>query len=152
MEPYAPELGQMFFGQPWQPIRASELCIAALQAIDKELSRIKWNIEQKGYNSPFANTGNSFKCDAFEVEAYSWNEEVEQKFNFKWQDVEVSWYKYLGRGTNTNIQLTPDRINEMLESCLEALSRYETANDPYMMEKAKNDNLQTQHQSKTTDP
>lgn len=65
----------------------------------------------------FSNTGNSFECPVFRVEAYSWSDE-EQPYNFKWRDVEISWYKYLGRGMSANQELSPERAAEMLIECL----------------------------------
>ncbi len=126
MAEYKPELGQMCFGtQAWQPHACSNLCEAVLFSIKKELDRLMWNIHQVDYDSPFGNTGNSYKCDAFEVHAYSWDETREQKFNFKWKDVEICWYKYLGRGMPSNKELTPDILNTMLDECLAELEKVE---------------------------
>src|ERR1035437_799500 len=99
----------------------SELCQAVLLSINRELDRVMWNITQESYPSPFDNTANSFKCEAFEVEAYSWNEKYEQPYNFKWREFEISWYKYFGRGMSSNIKIYNDDIEEMLKECLEAL-------------------------------
>jgi len=90
MNNYQPEIGQMCFGQQWKKYEGSNLLIAALQAIDSELRRIMWNANQEEYNSPFDNTGNRYKNDVFEVQAYSWDDSYEQPFNFKWDNVEVS--------------------------------------------------------------
>lgn len=129
---YEPEIGQMLFGQPWQSQDASELLIAALSAIDDELNRIMWNIHQVQYDSPFSNTGQSFKeLDEFQIEAYSWNEEYQQPWNFKWQDIEVSWYKHMRRGTSVNREVKPDEIANLLEACLAALHKYERENDEH---------------------
>lgn len=125
-KPYQPELGQMCFGQPWQQHETSELVRAVLSRIDDELGRVIWNTTQEAYNSPFGNTSESFKCDAFEVQAYSWAEDG-QPYNFKWRDVEISWYKYLGRGMSANKVLEPGLLSEMLDDCMAALSRYEEA-------------------------
>lgn len=125
MTTYEPEIGQAMFGQPYREHGASELLIAALSAIDSELDRVMWNKNQVSYDSPFANTGNSFKNDTFEVEAYSWNEEYDQPYNFKWKDVEISWYKWHGRGTSVNQELSPERISEMLNDCLYSLGKME---------------------------
>lgn len=122
---YEPELGQMIFGQPYKEHDASNLMIAALRAIGDDLERIMWNIHQEVYASPFGNTGNSFKeIKEFQVEAYSWNEEYEQPWNFKWKDIEVSWYKYNGRGTSVNREVSPLEIAQMLDACLSALLEY----------------------------
>lgn len=125
MTNYEPELGQACFGQPYQQYGCPALVYGVLSQIGEELDRIMWNIHQKKYDSPFGNTANKFKCDVFEVEAYSWNDDVEQEFNFKWRDVKISWYKYLGRGMSCNQKLSPDKTSEMLEDCLRALSDYE---------------------------
>jgi hypothetical protein len=99
---YEPELGQFLFGQPWQKLECPKLLEAALVMIDNELDRIMWNINQEAYSSPFENTGTSFKCyNIFEVKAYNWGDKA-QDYNFKWKDIEVSWYKYLGRGMSVN--------------------------------------------------
>lgn len=121
---YEPELGQFAFGQPWKEFECPKLLESALRMIDDELDRIMWNIHQEKYPSPFSNTANDFKCDAFEVDAYNWGDD-DQPYNFKWRDVEISWYKYLGRGMSVNQKISNDKISEMLDDCMDALRRYE---------------------------
>ena len=87
--------------------------IALLKDIDNRLQIAYWNKNQEEMLSPFGNTGNSYKGSNFEVQAYNWNEETEQPYNFKYKDIEISWYKYLGRGTTINGQYPPDKIIEM---------------------------------------
>ena len=58
-----------------------------------------WNKNQEEYDSPFDNTGNSFIGENFEVHAYDWDEDSSQEYNFKFGDIKISWYKYLGRGS-----------------------------------------------------
>lgn len=138
---YEPELGQAIFGQPHQEYGASSLMTAALRDISREWERVMWNRWQRTIDNPFDNTGALWVCDTFEVRAYSWaecscdafDEDEEwssekctcgykpQTYNFKYKDIEVSWYKYLGRGMSQNRSTTPSEIAEMLESCLEAL-------------------------------
>jgi hypothetical protein len=131
MSDYQPELGQFCFGQPYQQYEASELLISALEHIDSELKRIMWNIEQKEYFSPFENTGQYFVNNIFEVYAYSWDDTIDQPYNFRWNNhnFDVSWYKYLGRGTSTNRIITNDEVNQMLNECIEFLRKYEKEND-----------------------
>lgn len=99
--------------------------IALLEAIDEELTRIMWNVNQKDFASPFKNTGNKFKNDTFEVIAYDWDEESNQRFNFKWKDVEISWYKYLGRCTEINDDYEERYIIQMFNECIESLHKLE---------------------------
>jgi len=63
--------------------------------------------------NPFENTGHKYKGKCFEVEAYSWDDD-DQKYNFKWRDIEVSWYKYLCRGMEVNREVSEDEIKNML--------------------------------------
>ncbi len=122
MNEYEPELGQVAFGQPFKQYEASNLLIASLDAIKEELARVYWNKHQKQIEDPFGNYAGKYKNDIFEVESYSWNDEVEQPYNFKYKDIEISWYKYLGRGTSVNKELLPQEINDMLNDCLNSLS------------------------------
>lgn len=106
---------------------ASNLLNAALFRIDDLLGKVMWNIHQEEYDSPFSNSGNTFKCDTYEVRAYDWSWDFDldtnsppQPYNFKWRDLEVTWYKYLGRSTETNRPIAPDEISEMLDDCIKA--------------------------------
>ena len=99
---------------------------AALLYLQYELDRVMWNIYQKEYESPFSNTGNRFDAlPEFIAEAYSWNDDYNQPFNFKWRDIEIEWYKYLGRGMSSNKILTPETASTMIEECVQALQKME---------------------------
>lgn len=124
MTQYMPELGQAAFGQPFHEIAAGAYIEAALNAIRHDLDRVMWNREQKEYDSPFGNTGNSFSNDTFEAIAYSWSDD-EQPYNFAWRDVRISWYKYLGRGMSMNRAVTPDEAAGMLDDCLASLRAFD---------------------------
>lgn len=120
MTKYSPEVGQALFGQPWQPLECPVWVIAFLDKISSELDRVMWNKNQEEYNSPFSNGGNSFKNDVFEVNAYSWGDEI-QPYNFKWKDVEISWYKHSWRGTTINHELDPHKGIEMMNECIASI-------------------------------
>ena len=102
---------------------------AFLDKIEHELDRIMWNINQEEYDSPFRNSGNvdGFVCDTFEAHAYEWDYDNEPTYdyNFKYKDIEITWYKHSGRGTCINRYITPDEAITMLNDCLGALLRYE---------------------------
>lgn len=120
-ERYTPELGQALFGQPTKEYGCPDWIIACLDLIEHELGRVMWNINQEVYGSPFTNTGQQFKNDVFEVQAYLWDKEDEQPYNFKWNEVEISWYKHSHRGTSINMQVDPQRGIEMLNECLASI-------------------------------
>lgn len=102
---------------------SENLITAVLSFIRDELDIYKWNQTQRIFPSPFNNTGNSFKNDIFEVNAYYWgdDEKESKKPNFKCGDFEVRWYKYLGRGMSWT-EITHDELNKILDKCVKSLS------------------------------
>ena len=100
---------------------------SALSYLRDEYTRVMENIHQTSISTPFDNTGSSFKCDTFEVNAYDWgwdfDDDTVQPYNFKWRDLEVFWYKYLGRDMYTNREISNDEISEMLKECIESLNK-----------------------------
>lgn len=128
MSNYQPELGQAAFGQPYKERDCPDYVEAALIMIREELERVLHNTTDSNYSNPFDNSGGEFKCEEFEACAYSWSDD-EQLYNFKWRDIEISWYKYLGRGMSMNKKLTPQVCSTMLTRCLKALLEYEKEHD-----------------------
>lgn len=137
---YEPELGQAVFGQPYFSHPLPEIWEAALGAIDHELCRIMWNIHQREYGSPFSNTGARFEeLSEFQARAYSWDDEASEgeTWNFRWRDIEIRWYKYMGRGSTISRRATPDEAAQMLSECIAALRRFEETNDPQRVTSSK---------------
>lgn len=123
------ELGNIMFNtNNNQPLNCPEWIVALLREIDRKLSLVMWNIDQKEYDSPFDNTSNEFHNKVFFVEAYSWNDEICQPYNFKCGEIEISWYKYLGRDTTINATFEPKYVIEMFDKCIDSLVQYEKEN------------------------
>lgn len=104
---------------------------ALLGSIEGEMERVYWNkFQEEMEDSPFRNSGNveGFDNGTFEVHAYDWGWENDEDFgkpepvNFKYQDIEIRWYKYLGRGMSLNREITPEEAVGMYDSCMESLS------------------------------
>lgn len=116
------ELGNLIFNtNKNQQYECPRWIVALLKELDNQLDRVMWNNTQKEYPSPFENTANSFKNDVFEVQAYNWSEDIEQAYNFKCGDIEISWYKYLGRDTTINNEYEPQVIIDMFNKCLQSI-------------------------------
>lgn len=116
------ELGNIIFNtNKNQQYNCPRWIVALLNELNDQLDRVMWNIHQEEYQSPFENTANSFKNDVFEVQAYDWNDDVEQPYNFKCDDIEISWYKYLGRDTTINGEYEPQKIIDMFNKCLQSI-------------------------------
>lgn len=117
------ELGQMFLSNtPVLEYDVPELFEAALRALGDEIERVEWNRTQKSYEAPLGNVGGEYSTDAFKMNSYCWCDGERHKngcpTNFKWRDLEVNWYKYLGRGMSANKEITPDMTSQMLTECL----------------------------------
>ena len=116
------ELGNLMFNtNKNQQYECPRWIVALLKELDNQLDRVMWNNTQKEYPSPFENTANSFKNDVFEVQAYNWSDDIEQPYNFKCGDIEISWYKYLGRDTTINDEYEPQVIIDMFNKCLQSI-------------------------------
>lgn len=110
----------------WQ--KCPEYVIALLEYIDNNLGRVMWNINQRVYESPFSNSGNKYEGTVFIVEAYSWDDNTSQEYNFYYKplDIKIRWYKYLGRDTEVNCVFPPKFFIMMFDDCLKELTEIET--------------------------
>lgn len=115
---YQPELGQAVFGQPSQELECPMHVVAVLRSLAQQ-----WEVIRSQDPNPFDNTGAFYECEGLSVQAYSWNEDVEQPWNLRWEDIEISWYKYLGRGMSINKEVSVARAQELRVACLSLLPK-----------------------------
>lgn len=109
--------------------KCPEYVVALLSYLDFELRTAMWNINQSEYESPFSNTGNKFKCNTFEVQAY--NEDLNTtQYNFIYfvdkskaniDHIKIGWYKHLGRNTFINDYYDPSIMVNMFNDCLKEI-------------------------------
>lgn len=101
------ELGNIMFNNSNrnQNYECPEFVIALLERIESIIENIYWNENQEEWDSAFRNTGNEYILGDLIIKAYNWNDDCEQQYNFKYKDIEISWYKYLGRDTTINLDL-----------------------------------------------
>lgn len=88
---------------------------------------IKFKKDNKEYRDPFGNSCEAeiFKNEVFEVVPYiEVDDGPEQPYNFKWRDLQVSWYKHAGRGTTASRPITTEEPYQMLKECLESLLKW----------------------------
>lgn len=120
----------MFNSNTNQRYTCPDYVVALLRDIQRQLSRIMWNMYQKEYDNPFENTGASYENDTFKVQAYSWDDEINQPYNFYYkngnnQEIKISWYKYLGRDTTVNALFSNDVFIQMHLDCIKSLQTIE---------------------------
>lgn len=101
----------------------TDVVVAVLRSINLELDRCYWNEHQEYMDSPFANTGAEYKCNAFTVHSYEWVDDNKDNFVYPKDNMHVEWYKYLGRGTEVKVPVdwTLDKLPDMLQKCKEAI-------------------------------
>lgn len=96
--------------------------IALLNDLDEEIARCYWNKNQKKWESPLQNTGNQYINDTFELKAYDWGAEMNQ-YNFKYNDLEIYWYKHALRCPQANKKIDTDEFIFIYEQCIKSIYR-----------------------------
>ena len=130
MKEYEPELGQAIFGQPSKEFECPEYLVALLEGIRTRIELAGGNEYQREFD-PFGDWEDAelFNRDhkdmGFEVWPYSWSDETEQKYNFKFKDIEISWYKHLGRGMSINRKITKDEAIDLFDTCSANLHKWQ---------------------------
>lgn len=101
------------------------MVIACLDQIRKEMDRLYWNKYQIEMDSPFDNTGNTYRNDVFQVNAYYWgnNGEMIKRPNFSYKGLEVRWYKHSHRDPYIlcDKEITLDFLAEMIDECINSM-------------------------------
>jgi hypothetical protein len=74
-------------------------------------------------SNPFMNTGWKWISPIFNVYAYDWCDDTIQPYNFYYKktDVRISWYKYAGRVTTINKEISRSECGYMIRDCVEWL-------------------------------
>lgn len=129
------ELGNLMFNtNANQRYKCPNYIVALLREIQRQLDRIMWNIYQKEYDNPFENSANSFELGNFKIQAYSWDEEANQEYNFIYKvdkskanmpDLKISWYKYLGRDTTINQEIDSNVMVDIFNDIIDQLHKFE---------------------------
>lgn len=120
-----PRLGQGMIGRPFKEFEVPEWLVAFLEYIREEIRRVEWNKRQEEFD-PFEHVRGrphqNYKTDKLEVREYNWSpENPKAATNFKWRDLEISWYKDLGREMSMNREISLVEAKIMLEECLESI-------------------------------
>jgi hypothetical protein len=112
-------LDELTWGNPHrQEFDCSDYVEAGLQYIatffdDRRVSEL----------NPFYNTGWKWISPVFNVYAYDWAEDSKQQYNFYYKngDIRCNWYKYLGRVTTINKEISRSDCGYMVRDCIEWL-------------------------------
>lgn len=101
--------------------------IALIRDLDSYIGVCYWNKEQKQWQSPLQNTGNSYKNDTFELNAYDWSEEMNEN-NFKanmsnGKPVTLTWYKHIGRCCTVSCDVYPEEWVRIYDRCMDSVRK-----------------------------
>ena len=117
------ELGNIIFNENKnQEFVCPNWVIALLKDIKDRLSVAFWNQYQLDLPSPFDNSGNTYEGKTFTVSSHDWSSEYKRPYNFKYKNIEISWYKYLGRDTTINGDYSPEEIIEMYDNIINEIN------------------------------
>ena len=121
---YAPELGQLCWGNPWGGFDVGNLGRACVEAVIGEVERVFWNVHQ-------------LRCAAMgtvtiggvTLRPYWWGDEDDPhaampnlELHHYEPAVEIRWYKHPGRGTTVNREMSPADWAKWLDACITALA------------------------------
>ena len=98
--------------------------------LHRELKRVYWNWHQKTLEE--SDWQLLDLPDGMEFRRYYWGDEPElgQLPNFKFRDVIINWYKYIGRGMSTNKDWNEKQWREWFDAAMSALQQYDVCMIP----------------------
>jgi hypothetical protein len=116
------ELGQIMFGNPVGEYECPEYVEALLSHIFEEIDRVYWNIHQETWEEE-----STPGIPGIKVRPYCWDEDSKEasKPNFKFESVEIRWYKHRGRGMTVNVNKSYKQWIDWFDRCLKVIRKYE---------------------------
>jgi hypothetical protein len=77
------------------------------------------------YSNPVDNCGQKYEGPTFAIRSYCWCEGDDHPNgcppNFEWRDFKCSWYKYIGRGSSQNREMSEEEAKEMGKVCIQEI-------------------------------
>jgi hypothetical protein len=135
------ELGQIFHNNP-VGIELPEYVRALVFHVRREIARVYWNVNHRCWaedpsTNSFLTEGLNYDTGIPGVEwrAYynwggcpddpDWNQDEADKPNFRFEDIEIRWYKRFGRSMNVNAEKSPSEWVAWFDRCFDAILVYE---------------------------
>lgn len=121
-------LGQLVCGNPWGALDFGGLLdyvSGELYVLSEMLGRKNPDDQAHGCLGGEWGYGQDFKSDVFEMHPYWWGDENAPEAyrpNFKCGDLEVRWYKYIGRGMSVNRAVTRRELESIFRHCRQSIA------------------------------
>ena len=129
---FEPELGQDLRDDQWLPYAVPAYVKALVIGLAEETRRVDYNARQRksldswdGYHPT-----QEVVVGGLTWRPHWWGDEDDVRAdlpNLQFQDVEIRWYKNLGRSMSTNVQKTADQWVAWFNAGMLALERMDTA-------------------------
>lgn len=125
---FVPPIGQLACGNLWGTFDFGELADFVsdeLCALSEMLGKKNPDAQAHGCLGGEWGYGQDFKNDTFEMHPYWWgNEDAPEAYepNFQCGDLEIRWYKYIGRGMSVNHAVTRQELEEIFRKCRESIA------------------------------
>jgi len=117
------ELGQMAFGNSVGEYSCPEFVTALLTHLLNEIGMAFWNKNQEEWD-----TNDDPEIPGIVFNPYYWGDDPQEagKPNFKFEDVEIRWYKHPGRSMTVNKSLTEKQWRVWFDKCLKRIQSYDS--------------------------
>ncbi len=116
-----PEAGQLIFHpNSIGEYECPEYVVALLEAICDEIDIVFWNLNQKQWGEY-----EDLVDWPIEYRSFCWDEESENRLrpNFKFEDIEIRWYKHRGRSVSVNKEMSAVEWVGWFDRCLAAIKK-----------------------------
>jgi hypothetical protein len=120
-----PELGQAAFGNPVGTYDLPEFAQALFFHIWSEIARVFGNKNQRDFCGSY---GEDPGIAGINVRPYYWGDDAAEAElpNFRFEAVEIRWYKYPGRGMSCNVDWTAEQWVTWFNACMTKVRGVET--------------------------
>lgn len=143
-QPYDVPFNQAMLGNAWSELDLGEhkrYVAEKLYQLSEKLGRINPDDQAHGCLGGEWGYGQDFKNDVFEMHPYywgdcdcgaekSWVEKDTHEFtcstvrpNFRYQDIEIRWYKYIGREMTISREVTRQELIAMFRKCFASVAK-----------------------------
>lgn len=91
--------------------------------LSKGLASLGLAVKSLAGGNPTENNSSQYSNNVFSIKAFYWGEEQIQtkEPNFKYEDLEIRWYKYLPRSLEVNRVVSESEWLSIVTKCLDSL-------------------------------
>jgi len=126
MKKNIPEIGQAFFGNPTSEYDCPQYIEALVMYLLDNFGRVYGNRTQKTWDHN--EMDGKQKLGKISFRSYYWGEssKIQKEPNFKFENVEIRWYKHPLRGMSINVHMRQYSWISWFNRCLKEIRKHDT--------------------------